>query len=322
VSKQAVDWAEALPTLPTGVKPLLVHLARFARKDTHTCYRPQDLIAESIDQSLSTVKRNVKWLREAGLISTKPSYKEGVRVADEITLIVGATLSVNLTCSQVSNRPVKIATLGVKNDELRCQKQGDQVSNTATPSIYKLTNQQNKHCGGAIASTDLQEKNNFLQQENDDLKAQIEALKNQLAEQQKPQVVAVVEQPKPVKGKTEQQQVNADTWQAYANAYFKRYQVEPLRNAKTNTIISNFVKAVGADLAPVLARYYINLNTPHYLQKTHAIGLLLTDVEPIRTQYLSGRQITRQDVQRVERMQTAQNAIDELCAQSPNGEPW
>lgn len=322
MSKQAVDWAESLPTLPTGVKPLLVHLARFASKDDHTCYRAQDVIAVSIDQGIRTVERNVSWLKEKGLITSKRHYKNGVRVADEITLNVGAALPVNLAGSRPSKCRVNKPTLPVNYDNLTRQLEGGYPSTTTNPSIYKLTNKQNQHCVDANAVAELQEKNNFLQQENDALRAEVEVLKSQLAEQQKPQVVAVVDKPKPAKAKTEQQQANADTWQAYANAYFNRYQVEPLRNAKTNTIISNFVKAVGAELAPAMARYYVNLNTPYYLQKTHAIGLLLSDIEPIRTQYLTGRQITRQDIKRVEQVQTSRNAIDELCAQNPNGEPW
>lgn len=323
MSKIATDWAESLPTLPSGVKPLLVHLARFARKDDHTCFRPQEVIADSIDQSLSTVKRNIKWLRQNGLITTKPTYKEGVRVADSITLNVGATLGVNLTRSQVSNRPVKIATLGVKNTDLRCQLEGGQVSIPANPSLSKQTNKQNKHCDVVAVDEALQEKNNFLMSENEALKAEIEALKKQLADTQTaPQenpVAVHKTAPKAKANKSEQQQANADTWQAYANAYFNRYGIEPLRNAKTNSQIASFVTAVGTDLAPVLARYYVNLNNPFYLQKTHAVGLLLSDAEPIRTQYLTGRQITRKDIQRVEAAQVAQNLMQDVTAQ---GEPW
>lgn len=325
MSKQAVDWAESLPTLPTGIKPLLVHLARFARKDDHTCYRAQDVIAVSIDQGIRTVERNVSWLREKGLISSKRHYKNGVRAADEITLNVGATLPVNLAGSRPSKCRVIKPTLPVNYDNLTRQLEGAYPSTTTNPSIYKLTNQQNRHCEDAIAIADLKKLNEILETENQSLKDQIEALKNQLAEQQKPQVVAVIEKPKATKTpavKTEQQQANAETWQSYANAYFNRYQVEPLRNAKTNTVISNFVKAVGAEVAPAMARYYVNMNNPFYLQKVHSVGLLLSDAEQIRTQFLKNREITRQDIKRVEAAQISRNAIDELCAQNPNGEPW
>jgi hypothetical protein len=325
MSKQATDWAEALPTLPTGVKPLLVHLARFTRKDTNTCFRAQETIAESIDQSISTVKRNVKWLRQNGMISTRSAYKNGVRVADEITLNVGATLGVNMTRSQVSNRPLKMATLGVKSDDLRCQKHRGQVSKASFPSLLQLTNQQNKHCDDAIAIAELKKSNEILETENQSLKGQIEALKAQVLELSKPEPIEVTEKPKRSKAvavKTEKQQGNADTWNAYANAYFNRYGIEPLRNAQINTQISKFVDVVGIELAPVLARFYINLDTPFYLQKTHPVGLMITDAQAIRTQYLTGRQITRQDIKRVEQSRTSRNAIDELCAQNPNGEPW
>ena len=143
MSKQAVDWAESLPTLPTGVKPLLVHLARFARKDTHTCYRAQDVIAESIDQGIRTVERNISWLKEKGLISSKRHYKNGVRVADEITLNVGATSPVNLAGSRPSKCRVTKPTLPVNCDNLTRQLEGGYPSTTTNPSIYKQTNKTN-----------------------------------------------------------------------------------------------------------------------------------------------------------------------------------
>ncbi len=323
MSKVATDWAESLPTLPSGVKPLLVHLARFARKDDHTCFRPQEVIAEAIDQSIRTVERNIAWLKENGLISSKRHYKNGVRVADEITLNVGVTLPVNLSGSRPSKCRVSKQPLPVNHDDLTRQLEGAYPSTTTNPSLSKLTNKQNKHCDVVAADEALQEKNNFLMSENEALKAEIEALKKQLADAQTaPQenpVAVHKTAPRAKANKSEQQQANADTWQAYANAYFNRYGIEPLRNAKTNSQIASFVTAVGTDLAPVLARYYVNLNNPFYLQKTHAVGLLLSDAEPIRTQYLTGRQITRKDIQRVEAAQVAQNLMQDVTAQ---GEPW
>lgn len=323
MSKQATDWAESLPTLPTGVKPLLVHLARFARKDDHTCYRAQDVIAESIDQSVRTVERNIAWLRENGLISKKRHYKHGVRVADEITLKVGMVLPVNMAGSRPSKCRVTTNILPVNYDTLTRQLEQPYPSTTTIPSLSKQTNKQNIHSETANALAALKKENDFLVSENEAMKAEIASLKNQLAQAesaaQAAYPVAVVEAPKASKAKTEKQQVSADTWLAYANAYFNRYGVEPIRNAKVNGQISKFVDLVGLSMAPVLARYYVNLNTPYYLQKSHDFGLALADAQAINTQYLSGRQITRKDIQRVEASQTAANLMHDLTA---NGEPW
>ncbi|WP_052368739.1 hypothetical protein [Kingella negevensis] len=107
---------------------------------------------------------------------------------------------------------------------------------------------------------------------------------------------------------------NAQTWQAYRNAYLQRYGIEPLRNAKVNGQIAQFVKTVGAQDAPALAAYYVAHNLHFFVQRRHDFGLLLQSAQQVRTDWLTGQQMTRQQAQQTEKTQQNLNTHDEALA--------
>ncbi len=77
------------------------------------------------------------------------------------------------------------------------------------------------------------------------------------------------------------------TWEAYATAFKNRYKVEPMRNATVNGQLANLVARVGAEEAPLIAAFYLRLDT--YAGKSHPIGLLVRDYEGLRTRWKTGR---------------------------------
>lgn len=89
-------------------------------------------------------------------------------------------------------------------------------------------------------------------------------------------------------------------WEAYSEAYRHRYHVDPTRNATVNGQLANFIKRVPAEEAPSIAAFYVEHNHGLYLNSGHAIGLLLRDAEKLRTEWLTGRRITRNTVRAVE----------------------
>ena len=95
----------------------------------------------------------------------------------------------------------------------------------------------------------------------------------------------------------------AAAWDAYAAAYFGRYGVEPLRNAKTNGQMSQFCARVPADEAPAIAAWYIQHNKSWYVQKQHSIDCLLADAEGLRTQWATKRQVTATQANQADRTQ-------------------
>lgn len=128
--------------------------------------------------------------------------------------------------------------------------------------------------------------------------------------------LALLDSPAPAKPartkpKTENQQANADTWQAYADAYFNRYGTEPVRNASVNSQIANLVKRVGAESAPGIAAYYVGMNRAFYVQKLHPVGLLLSDCESIHTQWATNRQVTDTRARQIDQTQSNMSVADE-----------
>jgi biotin operon repressor len=79
------------------------------------------------------------------------------------------------------------------------------------------------------------------------------------------------------------------TWNAYRSTYQARYGVEPIRNAKVNAQLSQLVDRIGAELAPQVARFYVNHPLPFYASRLHPVDLLLRDAEVLATEYSSGR---------------------------------
>jgi hypothetical protein len=96
----------------------------------------------------------------------------------------------------------------------------------------------------------------------------------------------------------------AETWASYSNAYFAVYGSEPVRNAMVNTQMANFVKRVGAVESPFIAAFFLTHRNTFYVQKGHAVGLLLADAEKLRTEWATNKQMT----------QTAANQIDKHAA--------
>lgn len=56
----------------------------------------------------------------------------------------------------------------------------------------------------------------------------------------------------------------AATWEAYAEAYERRYGARPTRNASINGRLGNFVQRVPGAEAPAIAAHYVASNDPTY----------------------------------------------------------
>jgi hypothetical protein len=95
----------------------------------------------------------------------------------------------------------------------------------------------------------------------------------------------------------------APIWNAYAAAYEKRYGVPPVRNARVNGQLSQFVKRLGAEEAPQVAAWFVWHNNRYYVQKTHSVNCLLADAENLRTEWATGRRVTATAAQEADRLQ-------------------
>lgn len=113
------------------------------------------------------------------------------------------------------------------------------------------------------------------------------------------------------KPKTENQQAAGETWNAYANAYFDRYKTEPVRNAKTNALISQLVQRLGAEAAPHVAGYFLSMSKTYYTSNLHPLGVLVKDCESIHTQWATNRQMTDTRARQIDQSQANYDVADE-----------
>lgn len=125
-----------------------------------------------------------------------------------------------------------------------------------------------------------------------------------------PKGVARAERPPPQeKAKT------TDTWLAYANAYRKRYGVDPTPNAKVRSQLSQFIDRVGIVDAPEIAEFYVRHNKAWYVSHQHPVGSLLADAEGLRTQWLNGRVVTDTEARQADRKQSNLSVAEKLIAE-------
>lgn len=123
---------------------------------------------------------------------------------------------------------------------------------------------------------------------------------------------------KPSKPKTAEQEKpkTADVWEAYSSAYAARYGVGPLRNAKVNALLSQFLSKLPVDEAPAVAAFYVGSNNQFYVAKGHSVAMLLADAEKLRTEWVTGRQTTATQARLADRAQSNFNSFAPLIAEA------
>jgi hypothetical protein len=102
-------------------------------------------------------------------------------------------------------------------------------------------------------------------------------------------------------------------------AYEKRYGAEPVRNATVNGQLLAVIKRLGAEEAPDVAAFYVAHKAAFYAQKGHPVGLLLLDAEKLRTEWITGRQITSTAARQQERTAANGQVWDSLLKGEKHG---
>lgn len=110
--------------------------------------------------------------------------------------------------------------------------------------------------------------------------------------------------------------------QAYKEAYFMRYKVEPAtENEEFNRKIKGLHKKFGKDESIGLVRFYLGHNDSFYIKSMHSIGVCLLHSDALRTQMLKGKAITSTMVRQFEKqnqMQETFDQIDQMFPKEPN----
>jgi hypothetical protein len=107
---------------------------------------------------------------------------------------------------------------------------------------------------------------------------------------------------------------SAAVWESYKVAYAAQYGCEPVRNASVNAQLALVVGKLGAEEAPSVAAFFVGHRNGLYVSAMHPVTLLLRDAEKLRTEWATGRQVTRTQGQQADRTQTNANAFAPLLA--------
>ena len=107
---------------------------------------------------------------------------------------------------------------------------------------------------------------------------------------------------------------SAELWESYSRAYQDRYGVPPVRNASVNAHLAQVVGKLGPSEAPAVAAHFVQSQNGLYVAAMHPTNLLLRDAEKLRTEWATGRMVTRTQAQQADRTQTNFNAFAPLLA--------
>jgi len=109
-------------------------------------------------------------------------------------------------------------------------------------------------------------------------------------------------------------------WSEYSTRYVDRYGIMPVRNAKVNSQLKQFVARVGADEAPHIAGWYVGHNKAWYVGKGHTIAVLLADAEMLRTEWATNRPTTQTQARQADETATRGNVFSRLLGEHDNDE--
>lgn len=114
--------------------------------------------------------------------------------------------------------------------------------------------------------------------------------------------------------------ITAETWTAYCDSYHLRYNVDPVRNAKVNTQLKQFVDRIGAGEAPYVAIFYVEHNSSWYIQKAHSVAQMLADAESLRTQWATKIEITTTSARQTEKLSHNESVANKVISDLKNEE--
>lgn len=116
--------------------------------------------------------------------------------------------------------------------------------------------------------------------------------------------------PKRVRSKkaklVEESTLGSKIFTSYAAAYRKRWNKEPVRNARANSMAKKLGETLGEDAIDV-ANFYVGHNKAFYVSNCHSFKHLLADADALHTQWHNDMQITSGEARAVETNQNIAN---------------
>lgn len=130
----------------------------------------------------------------------------------------------------------------------------------------------------------------------------------QIAGFTKSQAQALVRVFEKKKKKKPTSEANLKVWEAYDQAYLKRYNAHPVRNATVNTHIKSLVARLGEEAVDVI-RFYVEHNDQFYVKIFHPVSVCVQNAESLRTQWKTGLRVTVRDARQAENKEFFENQM-------------
>ena len=277
--------------IPSGQKMVLLALCDHANDDGE-CYPSQKKLAKKCSMSSRAISNHIKWLHDCGILESERRQTTNVRKSNRYFISLENYQAANSAHANSAHA-------------------NSAHANSAYPNMQNFPSE---HANFAPSYID-EPSERTIRVEPSDICA------DACAPVAPPLELELVADKPPMTAKPKSNTpnpANAETWQAYRAAYLQAYGVEPLRNAKVNGQIANFVKLVGEDKAPHVAAFYVSHPNHWYRTKGHDFGTLLANAQALATDWQRNTRTTsvqtRQQEKTAANMESHKGAIEILKA--------
>ena len=272
--------------IPSGQKMVLLALCDHANDDGE-CYPSQKKLAKKCSMSSRAISNHIKWLHDCGILESERRQTTNVRKSNRYFISLENYQAANSAHANSAH------------------------ANSAYPNMQNFPSE---HANFAPSYIDEPSERTIRVEPSD-------ICDDAFAPFAPPLELEPVADKPPMTAKPKSNTpnpANTETWQAYRAAYLQAYGVEPLRNAKVNGQIANFVKLVGEDKAPHIAAFYVSHPNQWYRTKGHDFGTLLANAQALATDWQRNTRTTsvqtRQQEKTAANMESHKGAIEILKA--------
>ena len=277
--------------IPTGQKMVLLALCDHANDDGE-CYPSQKKLAKKCSMSSRAISNHIKWLHDCGILESERRQTTNVRKSNRYFISLENYQAANSAHANSAHA-------------------NSAHANSAYPNMQNFPSE---HANFAPSYIDEPSERTIRVEPSD-------ICDDAFAPFAPPLELEPVADKPPMTAKPKSNTpnpANTETWQAYRAAYLQAYGVEPLRNAKVNGQIANFVKLVGEDKAPHIAAFYVSHPNHWYRTKGHDLGTLLANAQALSTDWQRNTRTTsvqtRQQEKTAANMESHKGAIEILKA--------
>lgn len=105
--------------------------------------------------------------------------------------------------------------------------------------------------------------------------------------------------------------LGSQLFETYSKAFFKRYGVNPVRNAKTNSLCKQLATRLGEEAHQVI-EFYLSHNDQWFLKMQHDLASLVSKAESMHSQWQRGQAVTSVQVRQFEKQSSNMDLLEKV----------